>query len=57
MPGLPPAALCCPCAQDHVALFGLQLDDEDRAQIGEVLARGKPPKGDCYAWERGMGAF
>lgn len=25
--------------------------------INRVLARGKKPKGDCYAWERGLGEF
>ena len=43
--------------QDHVALFQLALDDEDRGRIDEVLATGKRPRGDCYAWERGEGVF
>ena len=25
--------------------------------IAEVLASGKQPRGDCYAWERGIGDF
>jgi len=43
--------------QDHTALFSLRLDDEDRGRISEVLGRAKRPRGDCYAWERGLGPF
>ncbi|MEW5316291.1 MAG: hypothetical protein WDW38_007671 [Sanguina aurantia] len=39
--------------QDHVALFGFQLDETDLGRIAEVLDSGKKPKGDCYSWERG----
>lgn len=42
---------------DHVALFNLKLDDDDRGLIQEVLDKGKKPKGDCYQWERGLGQF
>lgn len=38
---------------DHRALFTFDLDGDDLAAIGEVLAAGKQPRGDCYTWERG----
>ena len=42
---------------DHVALAGLKLDDGERKAIEAVLSKGKRPRGDCYQWERGEGAF
>ena len=43
--------------QDHIDLFDLSLDDEDRGRINEVLSKGRRPGGDCYQWERGEGSF
>lgn len=42
---------------DHVALASLKLDTDDLGSIDGVLARGRRPKGDCYAWERGIGPW
>lgn len=39
--------------QDYPQLFAFALDEGDLAAIGEVLAAGRRPRGDCYAWERG----
>ena len=41
---------------DHRRLFGFQLDGGDLGAIEALLAEGRQPAGDCYAWERG-GAF
>ena len=38
---------------DHRRMFTFELDAEDKAKIEAVLARGKAPSADCYAWERG----
>jgi len=42
---------------DHRRLSTFSLDAADVEAINRVLARGKKPKGDCYAWERGLGEF
>lgn len=43
--------------QDYPAVFAFSLDKEDLGRIDEVLAAGKQPRGDCYAFERGTGPF
>ncbi|GAX74330.1 hypothetical protein CEUSTIGMA_g1779.t1 [Chlamydomonas eustigma] len=43
--------------KDHVALFELALDMEDRGKIHEILSTGNRPRGDSYSWERGVGPF
>jgi aryl-alcohol dehydrogenase-like predicted oxidoreductase len=42
---------------DHRRLFGFSLDADDLGAITGLLEAGKRPAGDCYAWERGGGAF
>lgn len=42
---------------DHRRLFGFELDGADLAAVDGLLAEGRAPRGDCYAWERGLGAF
>lgn len=41
---------------DHQRLFEFELDAADLSAVEALLAAGKAPAGDCYAWERG-GAF
>lgn len=41
---------------DHQRLFEFELDGDDLAAVEGLLAGGKQPTGDCYAWERG-GSF
>lgn len=43
--------------QDYPAVFAFSLDEEDLGRIDEMLATGTKPRGDCYSWERGTGAF
>lgn len=39
--------------EDHRKVFTFTLTPQDKAQIQEVLDRGKKSKGDCYDYERG----
>lgn len=42
---------------DHQKVFNFELQEDDLKYIQEILNKGKLPKGDCYAWERGLGPF
>ena len=40
--------------EEHAALRDVAIDAEDAAQIEAVLAKGEPPRGDIWSFERGL---
>ena len=40
--------------EEHAALRDVAIDADDAAQIEAVLAKGEPPRGDIWSFERGL---